>query len=191
MSENTLFNGTEEEGMERITKVLKRAQAGDRSALPDLQQLYAQAPGLIDTEGGDLAARAELYLVCAITGKNLAFREALFSKLKIMRAELCGPNPTSLEKLLVERVVATWLYAYHADCTYAQARDITFAHGDYLQRQQDRAHRRYLSAIRTLAVVRRLALPIQVDVNVAGTVETTPIEPAATMPSRFAQLSAN
>ena len=177
--------------MERITKGLKRAQAGDRSALPDLQQLYAQLPGLIDSEGGDLAARAELYLVCVITGNNLAFREALFSKLQMMRAELAGPKPTPLERLLVERLVATWLHAHHADCKYALAKDITFAHGDYLQRQQDRAHRRYLAAIKALVVVRRLALPIQVDVNMAGTVETTPSEPAATMPWRFAQLSAN
>ena len=190
MSESTLFSGTQEEVMERLNNVRKRAQAGDESAVPQVQEIFAELPDLMKFMG-DLAGRAERYLVIAIAGKDLEFREAVFGKLKTMRAELSGPNPTPLEKLLVERVVATWLHAHHADCKYALAKDTPFAYGDYLQRQQDRAHRRYLSAIKTLAVVRRLALPIQVDVNVAGTVETTPSEPAATMSSRFAQLSGN
>ena len=106
-------------------------------------------------------------------------------KLNTMRTELCGPNPTSLEKLLVERVVASWLYAYHADYKYAKANDITFEHGDYLQRQQDRSHRRYLSSIRMLACVRRLALPVKVDVNVTGTLETDQTEPSPLTASRW------
>ena len=41
-----------------------------------------------------------------------------------------------------------------------------FAEGDYWQKQQERAHRRYLSAIRTLAQVRRLLVPAM-QVNIA------------------------
>jgi hypothetical protein len=49
--------------------------------------------------------------------------------------------------------------------------------GDYLQRRQDRANRRVNAAVKSLATVRRLALPIRVDVTVAGSVETKPAEP--------------
>jgi hypothetical protein len=38
--------------------------------------------------------------------------------------------------------------------------------GDYHQRRMDRAHRRYLSAIKTLATVRKLAVPV-FQVNIA------------------------
>jgi hypothetical protein len=38
--------------------------------------------------------------------------------------------------------------------------------GEYYQRRMDRAHRRYLSAIKTLALVRKLAVPV-LQVNIA------------------------
>jgi hypothetical protein len=83
-----------------------------------------------------------------------------------LRAELAGPEPTSVERLLVERVVARWLQVQDADVRYAQAKDLSLAWGAYYQRRMDRAHKRYLSAIRTLALVRRLALPV-LQVNIA------------------------
>jgi hypothetical protein len=43
---------------------------------------------------------------------------------------------------------------------------LTLAQADYRQRTRDRAHRRYLSAIRTLALVRKLAAPV-LQVNIA------------------------
>ena len=57
-----------------------------------------------------------------------------------------------------------------ADVRYAQGqKDCTIAQSDYYQRRMDRAHRRFLSAVRTLAVVRRLALPVLLaQVNVAA-----------------------
>lgn len=83
-----------------------------------------------------------------------------------MLAELAGPSPTPLERLLVERIVASWLQTYHYDILCAQAGNITIDQGDYMQRRQDRAHKRYLSAIKSLAVVRRLLRP-SVQVNIA------------------------
>ena len=71
------------------------------------------------------------------------------------------------ERLLVDRVVACWLQVHYADAVYAQGmKDLTFNQGDYYQRRQDRAHRRYLSAIRSLAQVRRLLSP-SIQVNIA------------------------
>jgi hypothetical protein len=88
---------------------------------------------------------------------------------------LAGANPTPVERLLVERVVACWLQVQDADVRYAQGqKELTFAQGEYYQRRMERAHKRYLSALRTLALVRKLAVPVlQVNiakkqVNVAG-----------------------
>jgi len=44
--------------------------------------------------------------------------------------------------------------------------DRTIVQGDYQQRRMDRAHKRYLSAIKALALVRKLALPV-LQVNIA------------------------
>jgi hypothetical protein len=84
-----------------------------------------------------------------------------------MRKELSGPNPTPLEKLLVQRVVATWLQVQHAELAFSEAEGISLALGDYYQRRMDHAHRRHLTAIRTLATVRKLALPVLM-LNVAA-----------------------
>jgi len=149
-----------------MRKFLKRAQSGDASTLPALRKLL-QDPASVDHFGGNLAEQAELSLIEAAAGKNLMFREALLRKLELMRAELAGPDPTPLERMLVGRVVACWLQVQDADVRYAQGQQgCTFAQGEYHQRRMDRAHKRYLSAIKTLALVRKLALPV-LQVNIA------------------------
>src|SRR5262249_48392568 len=107
----------------------------------------------------------------------------LTRKLEQLRAELAGANPTPIERLLVERIVACWLQVQDADIRYAQSqRDCTLKQAEYYQRRMSHAHKRYLSALKTLALVRKLALPVlQVNiakkqVNVAGTCPT--VEPA-------------
>jgi hypothetical protein len=44
---------------------------------------------------------------------------------------------------------------------------MTLAQSEHAQRRMDRAHRRFLGTVKTLAVVRRLARPA-VQINVAG-----------------------
>jgi hypothetical protein len=119
--------------------------------------------------------------VRAITDKNIAHREAINLKLTELRRELGGTSPHPLERLLVERVVLCWLHVHHADVQCAYATSVTLEYGDYLQRQQERAQRRYLAAIKCLATVRRLALPIKVAVTVEGAVESQP-RPACRRP---------
>src|SRR5205823_4272861 len=124
--------------------------------------------------GGDLALEAEQSLVRAAAGTNLALKLSLTRKLELLRTELAGPKPTPIERLLVERAVACWLQVQDADIRYAQAKDLGIKWGDYFQNRIDRTHRRFLSALKTLALVRKLAVPVlQVNiarkqVNVAG-----------------------
>jgi len=70
-----------------------------------------------------------------------------------------------------------------ADMRYAQnQKGCAFVESEFYQRRQDRAQKRYLSAIRTLALVRKLALPVlqvniarkQVNVGQAQVIATTP-----------------
>src|SRR5262245_26108639 len=90
----------------------------------------------------------------------------MLRKLELLRAELAGPSPSPVERLLVERAVACWLQVQDADVRYAQAqpKGPSPAHNDFLQRRMDRAHRRYLSALRTLATVRKVVPVLQVNI---------------------------
>jgi hypothetical protein len=148
-----------------LAALVRRAEGGDQSSLPALRELLTD-PALVDALGGDLARQAQLSLILKFSGKNLAFREALPRKLDAIRAELGGPNPSPLERLLADRVAACWLHLHHLEIVYAQKDSMSLELAQHYQRCIDRAHKRYLSAIKTLATVRRLAVPV-LQVNIA------------------------
>jgi hypothetical protein len=162
---------------EALQILTDRAQKGDRSALPALREVL-KAPAAVDLLGGDLARQAQLALIHNYSGQNLLVRESLTRKLELLRGELAGPNPTPLERLLVERVVTCWLHLHHLEAVYAGKESMTLELGSYYQRSISSAQKRYLAAIKTLALVRKLALPVlQVNiarkqVNVAGSCVT-------------------
>jgi hypothetical protein len=157
---------------EELHEFLERAQRGEQTTLPMLQE-FLKDPQMMDI-CGNLAAHAERILIGKFSGKDLAVSEGVRRKLESLRAELAGPLPTPLERLLVERIGVCWLHLYHLEVIYARKDSMTPDQGIYFQRCIDRAHKRYLSAVKMLAVVRKLALPVlQVNiakkqVNVAG-----------------------
>ncbi len=159
-----------EELRKEVGELLELADSGDPTAMSVLRESMGQCPSMISTFGGNLAEVAVRSTIHAIAGESLVWKESIQRQLELMRKELAGPNPTPIERILVDRVVVCWLQVQHADHV-AQAGDVTLPVGDYLQRRQDRSHRRFLSAVKMLATVRRLALPIRVDLNVSASVE--------------------
>jgi hypothetical protein len=154
--------------------LLKRAKAGDRAVVPALRKLL-ENPAEVEALGGNLARIAEDALVVALGGDDLALKMAIGAKLEALRKELLGPSPTPIERLLAERAVACWLHVQEAEVRYAlNQKDMTLRQGDYHQRRMDAANRRYLAALKALALVRKLAVPaLQVNiarkqVNIAG-----------------------
>ena len=82
--------------------------------------------------------------------------------------ELLAPDDSALERLLVDRVLACWLQIAHADVEQAHSLDPgrpNVRAGGPLQDRQDRAHARFVKAVKTLATVRRLLVP-SVQVNI-------------------------
>jgi hypothetical protein len=165
---------------DELTDLLIRAEEGDTTVLPQLEKVLND-PRTVEV-AGDLARHAQRILVDKFSGKNLLFKESLPRKLELMRAELAGPNPTPLERLLAEQIVSCWLHLHHLETVYVSKESMTLELGSYLQRILSATQKRYLAAIKTLAVVRKLAVPVlQVNiakkqVNVAGTCPT--VEPA-------------
>jgi hypothetical protein len=82
-----------------------------------------------------------------------------------MRKELAGPDPSVLERLLAERIVACWLQVQYAEIIYAQNLGaMNIAQSEYHQRRLDKLHRRYLSAIKALAQVRKMGPSVQINI---------------------------
>jgi hypothetical protein len=145
-------------GQADLAQLLKRAEAGDRSVLPQLQRALDGNPDLWRGYG-DLAAHAEASLALLAAGPNLLLAESLKRKLAELKAELGGASPSPLEKLLAERVSTSWLQVTYFDGLVAQAAGAGEARLKVLRQMQDGAHRRHLAAIKQLAVVRRLLRP--------------------------------
>ncbi len=149
-----------------VRALLKRTHAGDETTLPVVRRMLDD-PAAVRMFGGDLAHEVNASFVKAMAGDNVGFREAALKKLELLRAELLGDGPTPVERVLVERVVACWLQVQDAELRAAQGqKDATFKLLDFHQRRMDATNRRFLAAVRTFALVRKLAVPV-LQVNIA------------------------
>ena len=90
-----------------------------------------------------------------------------------MRDELAGE--TAIERLLVERIVTCRLHLHFLELSLESQKSTSIDLAEHYQRTIDRAHKRYLAAIKALATVRKLAVAaLQVNiakkqVNIGGT----------------------
>lgn len=150
--------------LDEIRTLVFRAQGGDRTAAPRLRALFDRDPDrLIRLGGGDIAASVKALLVEKAAGsKDILAKEAMSRHVDRMRDELAGPGPTPIERLLAERAALCWIELHGLDAQVIRRRD-----GDHdgppveaLDRARDRAQRRYLAALKSLAQVRRLAVPV-------------------------------
>ena len=146
--------------------LLARAHKGDKSVLPVLRDGLDSCRELVPLLSSS-CLDVEGSLIRATFGQDLVAQQSIPRALEDMRRDLAGPTPSPLEKLLVERIVMCWLQVQHADMMYSyHFGTLSLEQGDYFQRRQDRAHRRYLQAIKTLAEVRRLLVPtVQVNIG--------------------------
>jgi hypothetical protein len=101
---------------------------------------------------------------------NPKAKASLKEELCEVAAELAGPSPSPVERMLAETAATSWFaYRLHeAQYTGNVAAEggMTLAQSEHAQRRLERAHRRLMSTLKTLAAVRRLALPA-VQINLA------------------------
>jgi hypothetical protein len=161
MVQKDVETATGRDHAEELRRVLERAEQGDHTVLPVLRKLLDANPQAWQS-WGDLAMQAEVAWVTLAAGPNLVLKESLTRKLAALRAELAGSTPTPLVRLLVDRVVITWVQVHHADAISAQAkeRNLSLTQLDHLQKRQERAQRGHLAAIKALATVQRLLPPV-------------------------------
>ena len=101
---------------------------------------------------------------------NEKTKAKLRDELSSVADELAGPSPSPVERVLAETAATAWFaYRLH-EATYAAGvtseGGMSLAQSEHAQRRIDRAHRRYLSNLKTLASVRRLAVPA-LQINLA------------------------
>jgi hypothetical protein len=95
--------------------------------------------------------------------------EVLVARSRSLKRELVGDTPTVLESLLAERIVIGKLALDRAEQLHINSMqgDSSFKQVLFYEHLMDRAHRRYVHAIKALAQVKRLQLPAVAQLNVA------------------------
>lgn len=95
-------------------------------------------------------------------------REAYRRKFRKMRLDLGWESVSALERLLIERIVLCWFHLNQSELRQEQAfkKGISLEEAAVHQKFIDRCQKRYLSAIQSLVVVRRLAVPaVQLNIS--------------------------
>lgn len=146
--------------LDTIQELMNQASRGDATVLPRLRQYFERYPEIWQ-EVGDLGRQAEFALINLAAGTNLVQREAILKSLVQLKAELAGLDDGKLEELLVTQVALCWLDANYSVTREAQTakEPLSVAQRDHLQRRVERAQRRLVSVIRSLATVRKLNRP--------------------------------
>jgi hypothetical protein len=110
-------------------------------------------------------------------GADKTIAKALLRETREVAAQLAGPDPSPIERSLAVTAALCWCDLRYRECLDYMSTDRTIVQADHADRRLDHSHRRYVSALKTLAQVRRLALPaLQVNIgqNQVNTVGTTP-----------------
>ncbi len=147
--------------MRELRDLSEKAEGGDEEARKELRHLVRSSPEVIG-RASDIGRTAGRMAARTAAGGDPLVEEALFARLDAMRREIAGENPTPLEVLLTERVVACWMLVELLEVlTAAQlsregGHRVPISHTLQMVKWQESANRRYLAAIRELARVRKL-----------------------------------
>ena len=176
MSTTTTTPPKQDEILEQLRQLVERAEQGDASVMGELRVALDANPWVWERYG-DLAKQSQAAWLLLIAGRNLLLLESTQRKAEQLRAELAGPEPSRLERLLVERIVSCWLQTNYADSAYAQLpRGANPAQHTAALRRQNAAQQRYLQAMRALATIRKLLRPAPSPLDLA--MRPVPEQPA-------------
>jgi hypothetical protein len=161
-------------GNEELSELVVRSATGDEEAALAVRQRLSADPRqfarlAFDGGDGDLFSADMLDTTLRnLIGEDVWERAKTELRLRELRAELEGRNASILVRLLVTRVIVCWVNLASIEATAEH--DLSAASErriEWWQRRIERAQRMYVGAIKALAQVRRLQLPV-VQVNVAA-----------------------
>jgi len=146
---------------DQINALIPKARTDAKAAAQFWELLKADGGEEHFLRGSDVAWQAERSLIELLAGKDdVLVIQSSERRLKLMRRELAGDNPTPLEKLLAQRIALCWFHVNLCELSLAQnGGEYSIAQATYHQKRLDSAHKRYLGAIKALAQVRKLQLP--------------------------------
>jgi hypothetical protein len=165
VTEELEFSDETKAKLRELRILSEKAEAGEKGARRELRRAIRNSTPEVVAKASDIARKGHKILIGTAAGGDPLMEEALSARLDLMRAQIAGEDPTPLEVLLTERVVSCWLLVELMEAlTSAQLqsgdhmKDKRVPHSflRFILKWQESAHRRYTSAIRELARLRKL-----------------------------------
>jgi hypothetical protein len=142
---------------QEFDQLVQQANDGNTGAQTRLHRILDECPE-IWMQTGNLAEHAELSLVRLIAKEEWLLTESIRRQAAEMKVELAGPNPTFLEAMAVQRVIACWLQLQHVDALCAQA-DGELGRANFWLKRQSQANKQFNAAMKSLLMIRTLLPP--------------------------------
>ncbi len=164
---STLAESEPEKTDKRIRSLIAEAHT-DGAAADELFKVLKEEDALTYfVTASDVAKQAELSLIRQLAPDDILMAKMNEKRLQIMRRDLAGDNPTALETLLAQRIALCWFHVHLCETVVVQnSGKASIKQLEFQEKRFDRAHKRYLGAIKALAQVRRLQLPtIQMNIG--------------------------
>ncbi len=142
----------------------EKVEKGDKGARKRLRKAVRESSPEVISRASDISRRGQWALIRTASANDPLTKEALLARVELISADVAGPDPSPLEVLLTERICSLWVLIevlellMSAQLSPSKSRD-HLGPVSYLQhvlKWQESASRRFLSAIKTLAQVRRL-----------------------------------
>jgi len=159
-----------------LLDTIAQADAGNPLALERMRDMFRDTPDLASSISG-LAWNAETAILAGVpAGVQELFRQQTTNLRKQLREEGTG---TVLESMLIRRIGLDFIASLQAERARSlepgESRSLELSR--FYEQQADRAHRRFLASVESLARVRKLIVPLQINiaeqqVNMAGNVRT-------------------
>jgi hypothetical protein len=145
------------------------AAKGDEQASQALIQACQAVPRLWEIMAilSSMAVRSWVDLLASDKPGAGVARRTIEKEIERKRVEVAGEDPSPLEQLLAERVALCWVAATYADAEYTRKlkEGMSFREGEYYSKRCEQTNRQLLKAIESLARVRRLLTPMQVNIG--------------------------
>ena len=152
----------------KVRKLYDKAKKGDKGALRAFENSFAEAPKALEADG-NLGKILRKYLLDCHLDKDEIFKRSIELSSESLERDLAGENPNPLDRLLIDHVLCCWIELHLVDkmCVDACFRaGVSYERHAFYQKWQERCHRRFLSACKTLAQVRKL-MGVNVQINIA------------------------
>src|SRR5215217_4686364 len=152
-----------------LTAMTQLAAKGDERASQALIEARQTVPRLweILSTLSSLAVRSWVDLLAPAGPGSEITRRTIEKEIERKRSEVAGEAPSPLERLLAERVALCWLASSYADAEYTRKLNagMSFREGEYYSKRCEQTNRQLLKAIESLARVRRLLTPMQINIG--------------------------